>query len=74
MGEVPARDGPRVEFGTLAGAVARSAAGVAAALESGNVQLAASTEHLELSLVGCVRGCARVCVLTRDASACAAVR
>jgi hypothetical protein len=57
MGELPVRDGPRVEYGTLAAAVERSSAGVAAALQSGNVQEAAAEEHLELSLVRrCLRG------------------
>jgi hypothetical protein len=52
MGELPPpRDGPLLTYGTLSSAVGRSAAGVAAAVESGNVQLAEQAEHLELSLV-----------------------
>jgi hypothetical protein len=52
MQDMPTREAPLV-FGTLADAVQRSGAGVAAAVESGNVQLAATAEHLELSLVRC---------------------
>ena len=52
MEDMPTREAP-VVFGTLADAVQRSGAGVAAAVESGNVQLAATAEHLELSLVRC---------------------
>ena len=45
--------GPPLVFGTLADAVQRSSVGVAAAVQSGNVQLATTAEHLELSLVRC---------------------
>jgi hypothetical protein len=47
----PPRDGERVAYGTLAGAVGRSAQGVAAGVEAGNVHLPSTAEHLELSLV-----------------------
>ena len=52
MGDLPApREGAPLVFGTLSDAVGRTAAGVAAAVEAGNVQLASTAEHLELSLV-----------------------
>jgi hypothetical protein len=52
MQDLPPAGAPLV-FGTLADAVQRSGAGVAAAVQSGNVQLATTAEHLELSLVRC---------------------
>lgn len=47
----PQLGGTRVEYGTLGEAVERSGAAVAAAVASGNVQLAQAAEHLDLSLV-----------------------